>query len=223
MGSSSNLTLIADDRTIVREGIAALFAERGMTNFALVSIENAPKESARLHPKLLMLGMGGGDAEFWSVVQTLRQESPRLKILILDDLVSMRNVRRTLSYEVSGYWTLRHSFASLFEAVKTLADGDCAFCPEVKDDIQLTKRGWKYHPRHEANPIHALTSREMEIFLLLAKGKTLKECAAEMEIAVSTADNHKARLMNKLGKHKTVQLVHLALQEGLIDDVVSDV
>jgi DNA-binding NarL/FixJ family response regulator len=62
-----------------------------------------------------------------------------------------------------------------------------------------------------------LTPRETELFTLLAQGLTIKKCSERMGITVNTADNHKTRLMRKLGIHKTVELARLAVREGLIE------
>ncbi len=68
---------------------------------------------------------------------------------------------------------------------------------------------------HAANRKVHLTEREQEIFRLLSLGCTVKEVAAILRIAPSTADNHKARLMGKLGIGKSAILTRLALKMGI--------
>lgn len=62
-----------------------------------------------------------------------------------------------------------------------------------------------------------LTKREVEVWTLIAEGLSVSNCAKQLGIAESTADNHKARLMKKLGIHKSVELTLLAIKSGIVD------
>lgn len=62
-----------------------------------------------------------------------------------------------------------------------------------------------------------MTPREIEVLKLVALGHSVKDCAELLDLAPSTVDNHKARLMKKLGVHKALDLTRLAIREGLVN------
>jgi len=62
-----------------------------------------------------------------------------------------------------------------------------------------------------------LTKRELEVWTLIAEGLSVPNCAARLGIAISTADNHKFRLMKKLDIHKSTDLTRLAVKAGIVD------
>ena len=70
--------------------------------------------------------------------------------------------------------------------------------------------------RPEPRPASALTSREREVVRLLAEGRSNKEVAMNLGISAKTADNHRYRLMEKLGVHNTAELVRYAARHGLL-------
>ncbi|MCH8840108.1 MAG: response regulator transcription factor [Planctomycetes bacterium] len=67
------------------------------------------------------------------------------------------------------------------------------------------------------HPITAeLSDRELEVMLLLAEGQSVRECARFMQLAESTVENHKFRMMRKLGVHRFTDVLRLAIRTGLI-------
>ena len=138
--------------------------------------------------------------------------------MILDDAVRTANVRKTLALNIRGYWTKHAAFAQIAQATRRLAAGRRSFCPDVDPYLYRTRHGLRYHPAHTTDPLQALTRRETELLALLVRGLTMKKCSERMGISVNTVDNHKTRLMRKLGVHKTVDLARLAMREGLLAD-----
>jgi DNA-binding NarL/FixJ family response regulator len=64
--------------------------------------------------------------------------------------------------------------------------------------------------------VAALTSRELDVLRLLARGSSVRDCARQLQLSASTVDNHKTRLMKKLQIHKSSELTQLAIRDGLI-------
>ena len=62
-----------------------------------------------------------------------------------------------------------------------------------------------------------LTKRELEVWTLIAEGLSVPSCATQLGIAISTVDNHKARLMKKLDIHKSIDLTRLAIKSGIVE------
>ncbi len=213
----STLTLlIADGHALLREGLLLLFQNYADATVIGVEYQDAVSAVVEHNPNVVILGLGTKHVQYWPIVQTLRQQHPNICILILDDAVRTRNIRRALALEARGYWTKNATFAQIAQAARHLAAGRRSFCPEVDPYLYQTQHGLRYHPAHTGNPLQILTRRETELLALLAQGLTLKKCSERMGISVNTVDNHKTRLMRKLGVHKNVDLARLAVREGLV-------
>ncbi len=137
-------------------------------------------------------------------------------ILVLDDEVNNGRLAEILNTPSTGYFTRNAMFTELADGIRLLVQGERAFGPSVRGKIHLTSSGWQL--RREVNGSHLaiLTPREIEVLKLVAMGNSVKTCAEMLDLAPSTIDNHKARLMKKLGIHKALDLTRLAIREGLV-------
>jgi DNA-binding NarL/FixJ family response regulator len=210
--------LIADDHALLREGLMLMFRTYVAISATGVVYQDALSVIEKHEPDVLILGLTAKHGQYWSTVQTLCQQHPNICLLLLDETVRTRNIRRALALGIRGYWTKHASFDQIAQAARRLAAGSRSFCPEVDQYLYRTRHGLRYHPAHTGNPIQKLTPRETELLTLLAQGLTLKKCSQRMGISINTVDNHKTRLMRKLGVHKTVDLARLALREGLVTE-----
>jgi two-component system, NarL family, response regulator NreC len=208
--------LIADDHALLREGLVLMFLVYEEFRAVGVVYSEALSVIEQSKPDVVMLGLAK-QGQFWSTVQTIREQYPDIHLLILDENIRTRNIRSALALGICGYWTKHATFSQIAEAVRRLAAGRRSFCPEVDQYLFRTRHGLHYHPAHTGNPLQTLTRRETELLTLLVQGLTIKKCSERMGISVNTADNHKSRLMRKLGVHKTVELARLAVREGLIE------
>ena len=210
--------LIADDHALLREGLMLMFRTYEETAAIGVVLQDALSAIEQHKPDVVILGLAAKHGQYWSIVQTLCQQHPKTSLLILDETVRTRNIRRALALGIRGYWTKHATFDQIAQAARHLAAGSRSFCPEVDQYLYRTRRGLRYHPAHTGSPLQTLTQRETELLTLLAQGLTLKQCSQQMGISVNTVDNHKTRLMRKLGVHKSVELARLAVREGLITE-----
>jgi DNA-binding NarL/FixJ family response regulator len=208
--------LIVDEHILFREGLLLMF--RIYEQVIVVATEHHEAQIAvRQHkPDLVIMGLGGKHSPCWPTVQMLCKQFPDLSLLILDDIVRTRNIHTALELGIRGYWTKHATFNQITQASSCLLAGQRSFCPEVDRYLFKTRHGLRYHPAHTVNPMQRLTPREIELLTLLAQGLTLKQCSQQMKISVNTVDNHKTRLMRKLGVHKAVELARLAVHEGLV-------
>jgi DNA-binding NarL/FixJ family response regulator len=208
--------LIIDDHILFRDGLTLMFRVYEESTASAVDCTEALISVRKLKPDVVIIGLGTKHYDCWSTVQNICNEFPKLPLLILDDIVRTRNIRKTLVLKICGYWTKHATFDQLADAIRLLVSDEHSFCPEVDQYLFRTRHGLRYHPAHTSNPLQMLTSRETELLTLLAQGHTIKKCSQMMGITINTVDNHKTRLMRKLGVHKNVDLARLALREGLI-------
>lgn len=138
-------------------------------------------------------------------------------LLVLDDRLHEGRVASLLKLPGVSYLTRQSSLDSLIASILHIArTKDRVFDPEIQQRLRRTRGGLRLD-RPEGRPsVSVLTNRELEVMKLLADGYSVRRCAETLDLAESTIDNHKSRLMKKLDVHKTVELTHLAIREGLI-------
>jgi DNA-binding NarL/FixJ family response regulator len=153
-----------------------------------------------------------GDQSFAMMIDELGQ----LPILLLDNDVNNGRLAAILSAPSIGYFTRSAPFSELAAGIRRMVEGERVFDPAVSSRIQQTPSGWQFCRGGNGSELAALTPREIEVLKLVASGHSVRDCAELLELAPSTVDNHKARLMKKLGVHKSLELTRLAIREGLV-------
>jgi DNA-binding NarL/FixJ family response regulator len=121
-----------------------------------------------------------------------------------------------LKQQADGFLTKSCRFSEVREAIQNAVRGSPAYCTDVNRYVLRTSRGLRFNRAAISSPLATLTQRELEITILLAQGLSTREVASQLDTAVSTVDNHKSRLMRKLGVHKVVDLATMAVREGLL-------
>ncbi len=156
-----------------------------------------------------------GDGPF-AIVRKLREIAPRSAFIFLEDEAHEVHVRLALKLQVNGFLTKSCRFSEIREAIQKAVRGSPAYCTEVQQYVVRTTRGLRFNRAAISTPLATLTQRELEIMLLLAQGFSVREAAEQLDSAPSTVDNHKSRIMRKLGVHKVVELATMAIREGLL-------
>ena len=137
--------------------------------------------------------------------------------IVLDDRLHEGRLAAVLPLPSVSYVTRQTGFAALVSTiVRGAIQGERSFDPAFADRVRRTPRGWRLEKAHDRPSVASLTSRELEVMELLARGHTVRDCAKQLKLAESTIDNHKARLMKKLQVHKAAELTHLAIRDGII-------
>lgn len=213
--------LVADDHALMRRGIRGLLDDQpgwivvGEAGTGREAIEQAK----RLKPDVAVLDVTMPELDGIEATRQLREAAPDTKILILTMHESRQMVRRLLEAGASGY-VLKSDFPrSLVNAVRSVSR-DKRFLSSRVAEIVL-------HGFLEAGDLarevpaaelaeRKLTQREQQIVRLLGAGKSHKQTAAELGMAVRTVETHRAKIMLKLGLNSMPQLVQYALRNGLI-------
>lgn len=138
-------------------------------------------------------------------------------LLVLDDRLHEGRLTAILSLPAVSYLTRQAGVDPLLASIIQIArTGDRTFDPGIQRRIRRDARGFSLELQTDRPSVASLTNRELQVMKLLAGGKSVRRCAEFLELAESTIDNHKSRLMKKLNIHKVVELTHVAIREGLI-------
>jgi DNA-binding NarL/FixJ family response regulator len=208
--------LVADDHTLIRDGIRALVAStRDMEVVAEAADGREAIERARaVHPDVILLdiampGLGGLET-----VPLLLREVPGARILILTQYEQPEYVRRFLQLGVGGYVLKKAAGSELLSAIRAVHRGGLVIDPAVAHDVLRDPASRL--PAQTDDPYEALTERERQILKLVAEGRSNKDIAAYLDISVKTAMTHREHVMKKLGLHNRTDLTRFALRRGII-------
>jgi DNA-binding NarL/FixJ family response regulator len=181
------------------------------------SVDHALSTCRRRQPQVIILDATLVNRENGYDVAAFLPPGREAAVLLLDETPNRRRLSCALKLPVVGYFTRGVSGKDLVEAIGQLAAGRSAFDVSIGDVVQQTSDGWRLRDRQHS-PLSKLTVRELEVLRLIALGNTVRACAEKLQLAPSTVDNHKSRLMRKLGLHRTAELVRFAVREGVIGE-----
>jgi DNA-binding NarL/FixJ family response regulator len=216
--SAATRVVVITGRRLDGESFAALLdaSRQFHVLYATTSTEDALELCRYERPDVMLCDATLADQESWhSVVTFLRQEYA-VPVMLLDDEVNLGRLAAALQLPGMGYFTRDATFWEIAVGMRRLAAGERAFESGVRDRLVQTAHGWRVRHTHGCSPLDQLTPRETQVMRLIALGRSVRDCAHILELAQSTVDNHKSRLMKKLGLRKSQDLTRLAIREGLI-------
>lgn len=206
--------LIADDHTILREGLKALlhlYEDIEVVGEAADGRE-AIQKACQLNPDVVLMdiampGLGGLEATL-----ELSTQRPNTKVLVLTQYENKEYAFPILKAGAAGYILKKAAGTELAAAIRAVHQGGSFLCPSV---AKAVLEGYLRCQEAEAG-YDKLTSREKQILKLVAEGRSNKEIGELLCLSIKTVMAHRANLMEKLGLHNRTELVKYALREGLI-------
>lgn len=206
--------LIADDHAIIRKGLKQIIEENPemtVTAEASDGVEALRKiRESGCDVVLLDISMPGKNGI--DVLKQVREEYPRLPVLILSMYPEDQYAVRLIKAGATGYLTKECAPAEVVNALRRVAGGKKYISPAVAemlaDDV-----GMAYdHAPHET-----LSNREFQIFLQLAAAKTVSEIAAAMTLSVKTVSTYRSRILEKMHLRNNAELMHYAIERRLVE------
>lgn len=207
-------TIIVDDHDILRAGLKhiladsgdiAVTAEAGNGNEALARLR-----SGRWDAMVLDMSMPGKSGV--ELIKQIKQEFPRLPILILsmhrEDIYAVRAFKAG----ASGYLCKDNAEAQLAQAIRKVAGGGVFISPAVAERLAMDMMQGN---KSDAPPHTQLSDREYEVFQHLVAGEGLTDIGRRLNLSVKTVSTHKTRIMEKLQVTNTAELVRYAMRHGL--------
>lgn len=205
--------LLADDLTLVREGLAALCDAQPQFKVVGQFAEGAAalRQIETDQPDLAVLDLNLPDLFTLEIVRRVRVANLRTKIVVLSTRRDRKTVVEALRCGVSGFLLKSASSAQLLEAFEQVLDGSIYVSPQLELN-KIFASGQKAVPD---DPLDLLSAREYQVFSLLVEGIRAKEIAARLELSPKTVDTYRASLMRKLDIHDVAGLVKFAIQRDL--------
>ena len=199
---------IADDHSIVREGLAALLAAQPDIRIAGAAANGREALGAVLEakPAVVIMDIAMPEMNGIEAARQIHAALPQTQIVILSMHASAEHVFQALEAGARGYVLKNAVDLELPAAIRKVAEGKTVLDPQVAKRSAL---------KGERNG--GLTARELEILQLIVDGKSNKEIADQLGLSVNTVAVHRANIMDALGIHKAAELVVYAIRNGLVN------
>jgi len=208
--------LVADEHTIVRDGLVALINGSGDCQVVAQASDGMTTVDLALktQPDVVVVDISMPKLNGIEVVRRLTKELESTRILVLTMHAEEEYVMHVVRAGAAGFLLKDSASAEMLAAVRALASGRGYFGTHASK--VLAQQVQKPHAQLE-DPYRDLTSREREVFHLIVEGMTTKEIARQLGTSTKTAENHRFRVLDKLGARNTAELIRYAARHGLMD------
>lgn len=207
--------LIADDHTIMRDGLKQILADYSDIQVAGEAGDGteALQKIRQQEWDIVILDMSMPGKSGIELLKQIKTEKPALPILVLSMNKEEQYAGRALKAGASGYLCKDSASSQLVCAIRKVAAGGIFISPEAAEKMALRTIVTK----SDAPPHTLLSDREYQIFELIIAGKGVTEMADILSISVKTVSTHKTRIMQKLSRPTVAELVRYAMEHGLAD------
>jgi two-component system, NarL family, response regulator NreC len=204
--------LLADDHTIVRQGLKLILAAHADLQVIgeAANGREAVELAAKLRPDIVLLDVQMPELNGMEATRKMVAANPRIRILVLSMHKEAVYVREILRAGARGYILKDAIDTELLSAIRSVANGDGYISSAVSSALNDKAKDLN-------DPVGLLSAREREVLLLIAEGKTNKEIATRLNLSVYTVDSHRGKIMEKLNLHSAGELVRFAMKNGLVD------
>jgi DNA-binding NarL/FixJ family response regulator len=207
--------VVADDHTIVREGLKQLLGAVGdMEVVAEASNGHEVIERVRgVEFDLLLLDMSMPGRSGIELIKQVRAEKPKLRILVLSMHEEHQYAVRAIRAGAAGYLTKESASKQLVDAIRKVAGGGAFISAEVAQQLALGAM-----PDVQGPPHSALSDREFQIFRMIADGLSVSDIAERLNLSVKTVSTHKSNILHKMGMTTQAELIRYAITHRLVDE-----
>ena len=209
--------LVADDQSMVRAGFRMLLSDEPDIEVVAEASNGleAVDKAARFDPTVVLMDIRMPELDGLEATRRILAAHDSARVLILTTFDLDEYVYEALRAGASGFVLKDDPPEQLLAAIRTVAAGDALLSPSV------TKRVIKQFttiPRPKPpEAFDELTTREQEVFRLIANGLSNPEIAQELSISEATVKTHITHILQKLNLRDRVQAVVLAYQTGLFE------
>jgi len=205
---------VVDDHAVVRFGLRCIFESCPDIEVVTESGcgEYAAHDYVEHQPDVVMMDLNMPGMDGMEAMRHILAKDPHAKIIVLSFYDSPTMISRVMQSKAMGYLMKGSNPETLIKAVRQVARGNQYIDPALAS--QMTEEGIS----GASEPLQRLTTREFEIFLMLADGQSAVEIARVLHLSSNTVRNHQNSIINKLNIRNKAELVHIAIQARLLSD-----
>lgn len=205
--------LVADDHTIVREGLKQILSDTPDIEVA-DEAANAKEVITKISENdydLVLLDVSFPGRSGIDVLKQLKCLKQKLPVLILSMYPEEQYAIRSLKAGASGYLTKESASDELIAAIRQVTKGKRYITTSLAERLVF-----ELEKDYEDQPHELLSDREYQVMCLIGSGKTVKEIADALSLSVKTISTHRSRILKKMGMRNNAQLTHYAIKQKLV-------
>jgi DNA-binding NarL/FixJ family response regulator len=210
--------LLADDHTVVRQGLRALLAAE--EDIEIVGEAENGRQAIQLVKKVLpdvaVIDVAMPVLNGLEATRQILHHHPSTKVLILSSYSDDEYVQQLTEAGAAGYLVKQTAANDLLKAIREANRGNAFFSPSIAKRLRDQCRE-AFTTGQSPKKAGELTSREAEVLQLIAEGFSNKQIAAELCISIKTVEKHRQQVMNKLNIHDVAGLTRYAISKGMVE------
>jgi DNA-binding NarL/FixJ family response regulator len=206
--------LIVDDHPIVREGLKQILSD----SIDMIVIDEASNGQEVLEKvwkngyDVILLDISLPGRSGIDILKQLKNEKPKLPVLVLSIYPEEQYAVRVLKAGASGYLTKKSAPDELITAIRKVSQGgkyvSLSLAERLAKEMEVDVNG----PPHER-----LSDREYQVMHMIATGKSVKNIAEELSLSVKTISTFRTRILEKMNMKNNAEIIHYAIRQGLIE------
>jgi DNA-binding NarL/FixJ family response regulator len=201
--------VLADDHVVVRTGLRAMLD--GEPDIQIVGEAANGAEvvslSSRVDPDVVLMDLRMPEVDGVTAIEKIRERHPSVHVLVLTTYDTDADILRAVEAGATGYLLKDATRDEVLYAIRSAAVGEAALAPRVASRLMGRIRA----PGEEA-----LSSREIEVLSLVARGLTNKEIARTLHLSEATVRTHLLHVFTKLGVDDRTAAVMVAAERGIL-------
>ncbi len=206
--------LICDDHAIIRQGLKQILADVPDLEIAAEASDGA---SALQHVRaggidVVLLDIALPHRDGLDVLKQLRQEHPSVPVLILSTYPEKQYAVRCLKLGAAGYLNKGAEQAELVSAIRKVSRGGIHVSAAIAESLAMALRHASAGAPHEE-----LSSREYQVFAMIAAGQTLTQIAKQLCLSLNTVSTYRGRVLEKIAVSNDVELALYAVRHQLVE------
>jgi len=205
--------LIVDDHAILRAGLKRILEDE----FADVVVgeagaaDDAARELAGGAWDVVLLDISLPGRSGLDLLPDIKRDHPATRVIVLSSFGDQQFAVRSLRVGASAFLTKERAARELIEAIRTVVAGRRYVSAELAEQLAALVAADKPQSAHET-----LSSREFEVFRLIACARSVSEIGVELGLSVKTVSTYRARVLEKMGLSSNAELMQYAIRHGLV-------
>lgn len=207
--------IIADDHTIIREGLKTLLESKGVD---VIDIAKNGREAVDLalehEPDIVMMDISMPDLNGFEATAVLRKKIPHTKIIALSMYSSKKNIDNMFASGACGYVLKDSAFDEIYTAIQEVKKGNFYLTPSI-ERMYVLEKGSGFQNWEMTTNFKEISSKERQVLQLVAEGVKTRDIAEKLNISPKTVETHRRNIMKKLNIFTIAGLTKFAIKEGI--------
>lgn len=211
--------LVADDHAIIRDGLRQILADTDDLVLAGEAL-NGDEVLVKVRQEnwdILVLDISMPGKSGLELIKQIRNEKPKLPILVFSMHHEEQYALRALRAGASGYLTKESDTGHLLAVIRKVARGGVFLSLSMAEQMARDLM-----PATESLPHTLLSQREYQVFRLIVAGEAISGIAEQLSLSVKTVSTHKTRIMQKMNMTNQTELIRYAIRHNLLDESADD-